>query len=431
MRIAIVVQRYGLEINGGAEYFCRKLAEQLALDHEVEVLTTRALNYMTWENHYSSDEEIINKVKVRRFSVDRPRPVTIFNKVYDVIEKVCSWQDQLSAEHRALQNVETGLAHKMSLKSFLKRAGVFLYFRTGFSWFWERIWMILQGPASSGLSEFIDREKSGYDVFIFKTFVYGTTYHNIGRVGHKSILIPTAHSNERVMRFGLFDRVFAMARCLAFSVPEEQQAVRSSFPSASNPHQKIIGFGLETDKAGDAKRFRKKYSIEGPFILYLGRISIAKGCQDLFADYRDQRVHEHLHIPLVTIGKAEMDPPEGSGFRHLGFVSEQDKYDALAAASLMVVPSRFESLSIVLLESWLLKTPVLVNQDCDVLEGQCLRSGGGMTYGPGNFASKVEQMLKDPAQLQKMGEDGRNYVLQHYTWKKVLKGYQELFEKLK
>ena len=67
-KLCLIVQRYGLEVNGGAELQCRQFAERLVECYQkVDVLTTKAVDYMTWENKYKSDEEWINGVHVFRF----------------------------------------------------------------------------------------------------------------------------------------------------------------------------------------------------------------------------------------------------------------------------------------------------------------------------------------------------------------------------
>ena len=72
MKIAIAAQRYGADINGGAELHARYVAEHLARHAEVEVLTTCAQDYVTWANVLPPGVETINGVTVRRFPVAHP-----------------------------------------------------------------------------------------------------------------------------------------------------------------------------------------------------------------------------------------------------------------------------------------------------------------------------------------------------------------------
>lgn len=66
-KIAIVVARYGVNINGGAEMHARMLAEHLNGKYKVSVITTCAKDNSTWKNHYKAGEEVINDIKVMRF----------------------------------------------------------------------------------------------------------------------------------------------------------------------------------------------------------------------------------------------------------------------------------------------------------------------------------------------------------------------------
>ena len=68
-KLAFVVQRYGLEVNGGAELLSRQLVEHLQQQYDIEVLTTKAIEYTTWKNEYTNDVDVINGVTVRRFGV--------------------------------------------------------------------------------------------------------------------------------------------------------------------------------------------------------------------------------------------------------------------------------------------------------------------------------------------------------------------------
>src|ERR1043165_281637 len=80
MKLAIVVQRYGADINGGAELHARYLAEHLARHAEVRVLTTCARDYVTWRNDFPAGEERVNGIPVERFPVSREREELDFGR---------------------------------------------------------------------------------------------------------------------------------------------------------------------------------------------------------------------------------------------------------------------------------------------------------------------------------------------------------------
>src|SRR5262245_35235293 len=81
MKVAFVVQRYGFEVNGGSELHCRQVAEHMAKYWDMEVLTTCAIDYMTWQNEYPPGPTTVNGVAVQRFPVDVPRDVAAFNRL--------------------------------------------------------------------------------------------------------------------------------------------------------------------------------------------------------------------------------------------------------------------------------------------------------------------------------------------------------------
>ncbi|RQD92772.1 glycosyltransferase family 1 protein, partial [Methanosalsum natronophilum] len=57
MHLCLIVQRYGLEVNGGAELLCRQVAEHLVQYADVDVVTTCAIDYVTWKNEYTTGIE--------------------------------------------------------------------------------------------------------------------------------------------------------------------------------------------------------------------------------------------------------------------------------------------------------------------------------------------------------------------------------------
>lgn len=390
MKVAFVVPRYGVEVTGGAEFLCRAVAERMVKHWDVEVLTTCALDYMTWRDYFPEGRQAVNGVVVHRFPVDEPRDVDAF--------------DRLSEEaYTGRRDPEV-----------------------------ERRWMRAQGPYSSALLSYLAAHRREYDWFVYVPYLYATTYYGLPLTRDRSILVPAAH-DEPPIHLELFREVFRLPRALVFSTQEEQAFVNGVFDVGGMP-QDVIGVGVEPPAAPSAERFRRQRAGLGrtPFILYAGRIDASKGCAHLF-DYfaRYRRNCPRRPLKLVLIGSAAMEVPAHPDVVFLGFVEEAEKLDAMAAAEIVVVPSPYESLSIVSLEAWTVGRPVLVNGASEVLRGQCLRSNGGLWYGSyAEFREALTLLLERPAVRAALGAAGRAFVTEHYAWTAVEAKYRNLFERL-
>jgi glycosyltransferase involved in cell wall biosynthesis len=193
----------------------------------------------------------------------------------------------------------------------------------------------------------------------------------------------------------------------------------------------VAGSGSEIPARVEPERFRQKYGIAGPFAIYVGRIDRNKGCDELFEFYRRYAAREASPMPLVLCGNSILPIPGGPTIRHLGFVPDQDKFDGIAASSLLVMPSYYESLSIVALEAWALGRPVLANGRCDVLKGQCLRSNGGLYYESWDeFAEALAWFARRPDQARALGRSGCAYFEARYAWPVVERQYLDLLDRL-
>jgi glycosyltransferase involved in cell wall biosynthesis len=115
----------------------------------------------------------------------------------------------------------------------------------------------------------------------------------------------------------------------------------------------------------------------------------------------------------------------------MGFLPEQDKFDALDGALALVMPSFYESLSMVILEAWAMGKPVLANAHCEVLRGQCLRSNAGLFYEDyGEFREALALLLGSPELRRALGANGRNYYEANYSWKRIEDKYLALIRRL-
>ncbi len=391
-RIAFVVQRYGTEVCGGSELLCRLLVEQLSGDYDVEVLSTCALDHVTWRNHYPSGLCRVNGVAVRRFPIDRQRSQQ-------------GWAALCERVLRGPHSVDD-----------------------------EEDWMKEQGPCSAALVDFVARRHSDYDVFVFVTYLYATTYLCLPRVREKAVLIPTAH-DERFIYLKIFDRVFSWPRQVLTLTPEETRFIQRRF---GLPPQKVhlIGSGVEDGAAQqsdpDWASFAARLPEDALTLVYVGRIEEAKGCKALVDDCRRYRkeLPEH-NLQLILIGKGHWTPPEEEFIHTAGFVSKAFKDLAMQRADIVVVPSAYESLSFVALEAWSLGRPVLVNGRSSVLKGHCRRSNGGLWYSDyWEFREALAWMAGHPAECQQLGNNGQVYVRRNYEWSVVKSRFTTVIDPL-
>lgn len=387
MTIAFVVQRYGLEINGGAELHCRWVAEHLRKYMPVEVLTSCAYDYITWRNHYPEGEEVINDVRVRRFPVTKPRSPEKFGRLQNYI---------LEREHREKD---------------------------------EMAWLEEEGPTSPKLIHFIRKHESDYDYFIFFSYRYYHAYWGIHAVPGKSILVPTAE-HDPVIHLKIFRDLFRMPRAFVYNSEEERVMIQTLSRNQSVPGL-VVGVGTEVPSSFSAERFRQKHGVDGPYMIYVGRIDQNKGCPHLFDHFLRFKKDTGSDIKLVLIGNTVLKIPSHPDVRHLGFLPEEDKFDALSGAELLVMPSFYESLSMVTLEAWALGRAVLANAHCEVLKGQCQRSNGGLYYeNYPEFREALKLLLASPRLRAVLGENGKAYYGANYTWDIIEKKYLAIMNEL-
>ncbi len=371
--VAVVVQRYG-DVVGGAEAHARMLAAHLKPSFELTVLTTCARDHLTWQNDFRPGRQRLDGVPVVRFPVARPRQMRAFNRLSRA--RFGAPQDLLAEEH----------------------------------------WLAEQGPLCPALLEHLADSGARYDAFIFFTYLYAPTVHGLPLVASRSLLVPTAH-DEPALAFRVFDALFRAPRALMCNTPEEAALIRGRFPDAA-PAQ-VVGVGVDAP-AGDPDRFRRKHGLDRPYLLYVGRLEKGKGLPEL--------VHLHAQLferapdtpELLLAGGGELRL-KGPGVRLLGRISEQDKWDGLAGALAAVVPSRYESLSLLALEAFSQGTPVLGNARSAVLTGQIRRSGAGLTFE--DARSYAEAVRKISAQRARLGAKGRAFSKRH-TWSKVVAAYR-------
>jgi glycosyltransferase involved in cell wall biosynthesis len=193
----------------------------------------------------------------------------------------------------------------------------------------------------------------------------------------------------------------------------------------------VVGVGTEVPSEVFVDEFRQKYDIEGDYLIYLGRIDENKGCVELFDYFLRFKEQTGSDIKLVLVGSTLLKIPSHPDIRYLGFLSENDKFSALAGSLALIMPSFYESLSMVTLEAWAQRKPVLANARCDVLKGQCLRSNAGLFYGDQDeFIEALKVLLSSPQLRDAMGENGQRYFNANYTWEVIENKYLSIVAQL-
>jgi glycosyltransferase involved in cell wall biosynthesis len=386
-RIALVNQRYGLEVNGGSEHYTRLTAERLTGEFQVDVITTKSLAYTTWENHYKANEEDINGVHVRRFPVVtcRAKDFNEYNGAY-------------------LAKLSAGQADEAD----------------------EKVWFEKQGPFCPAAIDYIRENKDNYDAFIFVTYLYYLTVMGMPEVAEKSIFIPTAHE-EPFIHFKSFETIFRKPKAYVFLTDEEKALVQGLFHTENIPCQ-VMGTGVDIPCEPDEKAFREKFGIEGDYLIYVGRIDEGKDCPMMFKyfmEYKKRRPESKLK--LVLMGKPVCEIPRHEDIVMLGFVSEEDKFSGISGAKALVLPSKFESLSISVLEAMTLSVPVIVNGICEVLKGHCLKSNGGLYYmNYFEFEGIVDYIFSHEKEYGIMRENAKDYIEKNYRWDVIIKKFSGL-----
>lgn len=386
-KIAFVVQRYGMEVNGGSEEYCRQLAEHLAAEDEVDVYTTCALDYNSWTNHYPPGEEQLCGVRIYRFPVERTRNTEVFNA--------------LSAQMLADPGHSDDLEEK---------------------------WIDAQGPYAPAVLEALEKRRGEYAAIVFMTYLYWLAARGILQNGEKTILIPTLHDEPWVyVRY--YDREFRAASAFAWLTPEERAFGLKRFPSVREKPETLIGAGVEYP--GETLPSLPDELKGARYLVYAGRIDESKGCKELFSFFQRFRRKREEEWKLVLLGKPVMEIPDDPDILSLGFVSEEMKYAVMREAFALVLCSRFESLSIVVLESMMMGRPVLVTGHSEVLKGHCRRSNAGLWFDNyAEFAGAMDYLREHSDVYEQMRKNGRRYVEDNYRWEGITGRFRMLVDQV-
>lgn len=386
-RIGIIVQRYGLEINGGAEYHARLIAEKMSGHFNVEVFTSTARDYITWAHHYPQGKETINGIPVHRFRASKTRDPETFGKIQEMI---------FSSEHTIEQELE---------------------------------WMDEQGPYLPEMLDVLEQREKEFQYYFFFSYRYYHSYHGVRRFKDKAILVPTAE-HDPVVYLRLFKNFFNLPAAIIYNSHEEMAMIRKVSGNREVPGD-IVGVGSEIPETWNPLSFREKFAVQETYFIYIGRLDQNKGVPELLDFYSRLLAEDAIDLTLVLMGNSVIDIPVHPRIKYLGFLQDEDKFDALAGAEFLVIPSQFESLSMVTLEAWAVGKPVLANGRTEVLQGQCRRSNAGLWYGNYDEFREAVLMLSREENLRAvMGRNGERFFRENYAWPVIETKYLNIMNRL-
>lgn len=407
-KVAFVVTGYGININGGAEQHCRMLAERLISSYDVEVLTTCIQDYVKGKNEFSEGTELINGVLVRRFEANPIKP-----ELHAFYVRKTKWIRRLRK-----------CLYQFSLLRFV--ANVHPVWRS----MWAKEQKVMQSYLfySPQLITYIQKHKCDYKAIIPINISYPLAYYASLSAPEKTILIPTMHYESSTFR-AIYTEVFTKVAYIGFNTTAEQKLGENIFGKKMSPRG-IISVGIDESVDADWGEVKAKYKLPDEYLLYVGRIDKGKlnHVVDYFLSYKAK--YKQSNLKFVLVGGLFSKPVKHLDIVYTGFVNDDEKYSIIQHAKVFVNPSRFESLSLILLEGMSRGKAMLVNGNCTVLKEHCLKSNGAAFYywDKSDFISKLWRIENSEKLRLQMGEKGRGYVEENYSWSIILGRLKRVIE---
>jgi glycosyltransferase involved in cell wall biosynthesis len=420
VKFAFITPRYGAEIGGGPEHAARLIAEQLSDRHDVDVLTTTTRDPLTWRNDYSEGADRVRGVFVRRFAV---------NQLHDQIGFEQHSRMVFAGAHSRQDEIE---------------------------------WVQRLGPSSPALIEFIRRQHRNYDALVFFSLLHATTLQGFAVAPERSVLFPYLQLHP-ALRFGIWSQLLAPARAIGYVSAAERKIARAFLRYAPSTEE-VVGVGVESPQQqsyprhqqdpadnpiGDAESatetdepppeylagrgipFRRRHRLYGPFVMYSGRVEPDNGCEEML-EYFDAYSASNGNTALVLMGVKMMKVPDAPYLRLAGVLPDRERMVAYEAADITLAPESDDLIAQPVLESLAVGTPVLAAALNHAAVEHARRSNAGLYYGNRDeFVEALRLMTTNTRLRERMAENGRQYIRQHYRWDAVLGRFERLVGRLK
>jgi len=401
---------------GGGELYIKELAERLVGDgHSATVLTTDAAEpeylWLRGKKRVATAQEVIHGVKVRRFPV---RHLPLLPYSYGLIRLLAAKLSKAPVDTTPFLSALTRLT-----------------------------------PWVPGLERYLTTLDRRYDVVHAWSIPYESLIRAAAlyawRQGIPLVITPLLHLGEpgsdEVRRFYTMRHQLALLRqsdAVIVNTEIERDFLAMRGVDIHKIHIISPGVTLEMVTGGDADRFRAHYGIKRPFVLYLGLVNYDKGAVHTVEAMR-RLWQEGVKADLVIAGTI-LEPfrnywrtlPQADR-RHchlLGPIGEETKRDALAAASVLSLPSRTDSFGMVYLEAWANGLPVVGARaggvPAVIADGE---DGYLVPFGDvAALADRLACLLADQTLAQRLGESGRRKVMERYTWERAYAATRAVYE---
>ena len=395
-KIGFVIPWYGENIPGGAEMELRQVTDRLhRAGVELEILTTCIKDAGSdWSRNFHKEgtETASNGITVRRFRVGE-RNAAAFDAVNAKLMK--------------------------GMRITPAEEDIFL----------------TEMAECSALYGYMKEHSEEYSLFVFIPYLLCTTYNGTKMFPEKSVLIPCFH-DEAYAYISRYKEVFPKAAGMIFNArPESELAERLYGFSQSGTKTIVMGIGMDTDIKPDADAFRKKFGIDSPFIVYAGRKDKGKNVHTLVQYFSEYLKRRDTDLKLVLMGGGSIELPDElvrqKRIIDLGFVDIQDKYNGQAAAEFLCQPSKNESFSLVIMESWLCGRPVLVHSGCPVTRNFVSESDGGLYFGDYfEFEGILDYVFSHDREYAIMRRNAEAYVENNYRWEVIMRNFSEMINNI-
>jgi glycosyltransferase involved in cell wall biosynthesis len=394
-KVAIVIQRYGPEVNGGAEAHARLIAQRFQADlgYDVEVFTTTAHDYMTWDSHYPVGTILIDQVPVHRFAITKPRQP--------------NWG-----------YFDRGLRLLMRIAKRIPVVGEHLQMAL------EWLWVDLQGPHCPTLVAELIKRKSEFKKIFFFAYLYYPTLHAMKALKGKAVLIPLLH-NEPPAYFEIVKQMLQTAEQLVFNTDTECKLAQSIVGKLNAKHLDIAGIGMDSVGELHVPPAALKFLEGKKYLLYLGRVSKSKGVRDLIEWFNAWKRATNNQDMLLVLGGSKDESVSDDLLKtvnFLGFVTNEERAYLMTNCFAVVNPSQYESLSMLLLEGLIAHKPVLARRECQVFQDYApFAPSIHLISDTASFSEGINKFLTTPpAALSPKIEASAKWVNERFSWKRSL-----------